>query len=281
MPKRSDISIDIRLPKNHKAVKASIKLSTGKLVFLDDQGVEVAPEYMERTIQYNRPKGPKVQSNQKVVGELCTVTGLSELAQYDAIIGIDTNTVKIGGSTVSVACFFKCRLIPDGDIFRVECDEKLNIYEFHNVAGNPELLAILKVARDIIQTSLDYSEKTRIAFVTDTELGLHDGINSQSVPIYGQYYLPKQFRLLYASADTGKEFINGLIRFCDKQARSHIKKLRKGKIPDFKLMSLDDMGGVKYRYMFWDVDVSGVDNWEISGVKFQEGSEITLYKKIE
>jgi hypothetical protein len=267
------MKIEFRLPKDHKVVKASIK-PTGEFIFLDDQGAEIVPEYMERTIHYERPKGPKVQSNQKIPGELCTISGLSELDQYDSIMVIDTNTVEIKENTVSVACFLNCRLIPENDKFKVDAQGNLNFYEFHNVTGNPELLAIFKVATDI-KASLNNSKKTRIVFVTDTELGLHNDINNQSAPLYEQHYLPEQFRLLYASADTGREILNRLIRACDHQASLYIKYLQKGEIKESELQPLAGVKGVKYRYMSRkDFEII---NPVVGGLKIQEGSKISLY----
>jgi len=131
--------------------------------------------------------------------------------------------------------------------------------------------------RDLVwhESGLNFSEKNRIAFVTDTELELHNKINDHSMPLFGDFVLPPQFRLLYASADTGKEILNRLIRACDRQASLYIKYLQKGEITNSELKPLDGVEGVKYRYMSRkDFEIV---NPVMGGPKIREGSKIYLY----
>ena len=273
IPKPINVSIEFRLPKNRKGIKASIK-PDGEIVFTDDSGKEVVPEYMDREMHYHRPKGPKVQSRKRVVGGLVSVGGLSELAQYDSVFVIDTNTRTLDGRKVSAACFICCRFIPEGDKVRIDCDGKLNIYEFYNVPGNPEMLAILKVARDVSRSARP-RRRLRIAFVTDSEIGSHDEISTGRQPIYGRYCLPKGFLLHYASADTGHEIVNKLIRFCDRQSSNYLRYLEDGSVKQSKLNVLEEDPAVQYRYMFrGNLEIV---NPVIRGISVQPGTAVSLY----
>jgi len=253
MAKPVNLSIEIGLPEGDKAKNVSIKPS-GEIVLTDEDGKEVAPEYVARATHYARPdrpdKGPKIQGRHKQTNVLATVGGLKELARYDSIFVIDTNTRALEKGSVSVACFIRCQIVPEGEKFRVESEGQHNIYEFHNVGGNPELLSILRVANDVLKTE-GKQAKRNIAIVTDTELGTHDDINSRTTPLYGPICLPKGFTLLYASSDTGKEVLNRLIRFCDRQADIYLSKLKPGAASAPGLHTLPEENSVKYRFTYY------------------------------
>ena len=58
-----------------------------------------------------------------------------------------------------------------------------------------------------------------VAIVVDSELGALQQYNKREKPLVQDIYLPPGFTLVYASADSGMEFIaNQLIRICDKCA---------------------------------------------------------------
>jgi hypothetical protein len=275
MPKPINLSIRFRLPKDRKVAKASIT-PDGEIVFTDDAGNIVTPEYMERAVHYDRLKGPKIQTRNKTTADHVSIGGLQEFAQYDSVFVLDTNKKTIKDKEIAAACFVCCRFIPEGKQFRIECDGKLNVYEFHNVPANenPEMLAVLKVALDIT-SSVGSSKPPRIAFVSDSELGLHDKINAGQVPIYGNYHLPPGFVLHYASAETGQEAINRIIKFCDKQSSNYLRYLEEGSVKVSELNTLKEDPSVQYRYMFRE-DLEIV-NPIVGGIAIQPGTRFALY----
>ena len=275
MPKPTNLTISFSLPKDRKVAKASI-LPDGEIVFADDQGNPVTPEHMERTLQYPRPKGPKIQSRSKVTRDHVSIAGLKEFTQYASVFVIDTNTRSMNEETISAACFVCCRFILDAGQVRIDCEGRLNICEFRNVpkGANPEMLAVLKVARDV-DTSSPSRGESRIAFVSDSEISSHDGINSGKRPIYGDSYLPRGFVLHYASTDTGQEAINRLIKFCDKQSSDYLRYLEEGSVKQSDLNPLEEEPSVRYRYMFRD----GLEivNPTVRGISIQPGTTVSLY----
>jgi hypothetical protein len=272
--KPTSMSIGFRLPKNSNAAKASIR-PDGTIVITDTQGKEIVPEYMEREVFYDRPSKPKVQTRWRLEAGLASVSGIPELARYESLFAIDTSTRTIDGERVSVACFFSFRLMPDGEKFVVEPEANLNFYEFRGVnGGNPEMLAILKVASDVAATAPVRAVDHRFAIVTDSELGAHDEISSRARPIYGNHWLPEQFTLIYASADTGHEFLKRLVRFCDRQAGVYFKEMVKGAITKpFEALPQDPT--VRYRFLFR----RGLEvvNPTVGGPSLAPGSTVTLY----
>lgn len=274
MAKPVNLSIQFSLPEGTDPAKISIK-PTGEIVITGKDGEEVVPDYMDRSMHYDRPKGPKVQGRHTLSNDSATIGGLKELAHYDSIFVIDTNTKDSKQGSISVACFVCFRFIPEGEKFGVECEGgRLNVYEFHNVGGNPELLSILKVANDVLGSGGKKGEQN-FAFVTDTELGSHDSINSREAPLYGPHALPAGFRLLYASSDTGQEVLNGLIRFCDRQADNYFRYLEQGTVKDSEFRVLSEDNSVKYRYMYRD-DLE-IENPMIGGVSIGDGTQVSLY----
>lgn len=279
MAKPVNLSIGFRLPEGAKTSSLSIKPS-GEIVLTDEDGKEVVPEYVDRATHYERPdrpdKGPKVQSRHKQINELATVGGLLELARYDSIFVIDTNTRALEKGSVSVACFIRCQLLPEGEKFRIVCESRLNTYEFHNVGGNPELLSILRVANDVLRSEGKQAERN-IAIVTDTELGSHDDINSRTTPLCGPVCLPGGFTLLYASSETGQEVMNKLIRFCDSQADIYLNNMEQGAAKDSRLNALSEDSSVKYRFIYRnDLEIK---NPVVGGVSVVDGTKISLYRR--
>lgn len=250
MAKRVDLSLNIELPPNHEAERLSVT-PDGRVTVVDKHGNVVVPTRVERATHYERTKGRKFQARAIIERGYASVGGLEELAKLDSFVVIDTNSSEIEGTKVSVAYFIVCKLIPETAGFRLaSLDNRGHAYEFHNVPENPEMLAILKVANDTIR-GRGPIEGNQIAFVTDSELGSHQAISNQSKPIYGEQFLPTGFALLYASADTGQELKNRLIKVCDAQATKYLARLQKGEFRKTGLARLEEAPSVPFRYTYY------------------------------
>ena len=250
MVKRVDLSLTIHLPPNHEADRVSVG-PDGRVRVFDKTGKEVVPERVERATHYERTKGLKYQARAIIDRDYPSVGGLEELARLDSFIAIDTNCIEIDGTRVSVAYFIACRLVAEKDGFRlVSLDDQGHAYEFHDVPGNPEMLAILKVAHDTMRRR-GAPERPKIAFITDSELGSHQAISCRELPIYGEHYLPQGFALYYASADTGQELTNKLIRFCDTESTKYLARLRDGAFRRTGLARLEEDHSVLFRYTYY------------------------------
>jgi hypothetical protein len=157
--------------------------------------------------------------------------------------------------------------------YRLEHEPRLNIYEFHNVSGNAELLAILKIANDVVRGGLLPTQSA--AFVSDCHLGLQQAVSERRTPLYGTHLLPPGFKIFYASSDTGSEFLNGIIRFCDKQSTLYLKQYEENSLPSTEQLVLQEDPAVTYRFM----SRSGLEvvNPVLSGATFGAGSVVRLY----
>lgn len=250
MAKRVDVSLTIHLPDEHEADRVSVR-KDGRVRVFDKAGKEIEPERVERAVHYERPKGIKYQTRSTVDKDYASVGGLEELAHLDSFIVIDTNNIEIDGTKVSAAFFIVCKLIAEKNSFRVvTLDNCAHVYEFHNVPGNPELLAILKIAHDTIQNRV-IPTQDKIGFVTDSELPSHEAISKLETPIYAQHNLPNGFSLIYASTDTGRELLNKLIRFCDKESTKYLNRLKEGAFRKTGLACLAEDQSVFFRYTYY------------------------------
>jgi len=59
----------------------------------------------------------------------------------------------------------------------------------------------------MIQAAPNYNKNDKIALIVDSDLPNIELYNSYSKPIYNEFRLPYNFRLIYASSDSGKENI--------------------------------------------------------------------------
>lgn len=275
MAKPINLKITIELPNGHNADRVSIG-ADGAITLLNKDGSALIPSQVERSAFYERPKGLKYQSRTIFEQKLASVGGLDELSGFDRIIAIDTNTILFDGIKVSAAFFIVCRLIREANGFRVESlDGSGHTYEFHDVSGNPEMLAILKVANDTIRTS-GFTSPIKIAFITDSDMNRHEAISRQEQPIYGNQFLPTGFELHYASVDTGQELANKLLRFCDKESTRYLKRLRRGETSFRKtgLPALKEDGAVGYRYHYYPSFT--MDNPIVTGVAVTKDTKYSI-----
>jgi hypothetical protein len=248
MAKRVDLTITIDLPQDYDADRLSIG-PDGRVRVFDKSGNEITSARLTRAAHYDRPKGRKYQARSE--GDSLSVGGLEELAGLDSFIAIDTNSTEINGTKISAACFMVWKLIAKKDGFHLKSvDERHHVYEFHNASGNPEMLAILKVACDTVRAGGPLG-KSKIAFITDSDLMNHQAISNRKTPIYGRHYLPKGFMLIYASADTGRELANKLVRLCDTGSSRYIDNLQNGAFRTTGLASLEHEPSVLHRYTYY------------------------------
>jgi hypothetical protein len=249
MANRSDLTISVELPDDHNADRLTIG-PDGSVKVLDKLGNEIKLEKTERAIHYERPKGPKHQSQSVTDGQSVSISGLDELSQLSSFVAIDTNTEEINGVRVSAASFVVCKLIREKNGYRIESlDGCGHVYEFHNVQGNPEMLAILKVAHDTLKGRGVFRDN-EVAFICDSDMDNHYSFSRREKPIYGDHYLPKGFFLKYASTDTEQELTNKLLRFCDTHSKGYLASLRNGKrefrTSNLALLQEDEL--VAFRY---------------------------------
>jgi hypothetical protein len=168
------------------------------------------------------------------------------LERFGLLLAIDTNTARLGNTTVSVTCIVQGNYIDFGPKVVAHWEPK-QILEFRNVSGPPENVAWQVVIEDI-GASLSLAAVPTIGIIVDSDLGRIPAYNARELPLFGNFFLPPKFELLYASSDTGSEFVaNKMIARADQASRALLRQIVDGQIPDDGLESIDGYPFTHYR----------------------------------
>lgn len=183
-------------------------------VQISHKGVPIPIQAAVSKTAYDRPKGEKVLLQVPSEARLDLNNAFS-MHTFDWLIAVDTNTKMAGAEQISVtgALVARANLLPG--FIRLERFQ-LRCYEYRDVAGKPENMAWREVLRGL---PLEVRGQ-RIGLIVDSDLGQIEAYNSQSMPIYEQYYLPAYVKLIYASSDFKSEHAyNLLMSRVDAEAR--------------------------------------------------------------
>jgi hypothetical protein len=174
-------------------------------------------------------KRKKSQKETKVVCQIPVFDGIStqhpdvHLTNYDWIFAIDTNTEIFLDKSISVSCVLGGRAVclpQDDGVPSYEFSFiPVLYYEFWCQPGKPETFAWELLMKDLINDPTQSSED-RVAIVVDSELGKLQDINDRKASLSNMIELPKNYYLIYASADVQEFAINKIFRHCDKMARN-------------------------------------------------------------
>lgn len=195
-----------------------IEISNGKIRIIGHEN-DILPEKSYSGTCYERLKGPKILQKFPVSNEL-DFNFVNALRKFDLIYAIDTNTK----SFISVASLIKCELNPDEK--GVHCSiEPITSFTFkYEVA--PENRSWIIAIKEIINK--DGGLAKRIGLVTDCNLGNIEKYNNKEIPLYENYFLPDNIKLIYASADSGSEnLFNILLKDADDLATAILNELLK------------------------------------------------------
>ncbi len=273
--KAANVSVWVEFDEERRPARATVQ-KNGDIEFFDEAGNEIQPTSVKREMSHDRVKGPKVRTSQVLEHTKGAFSGLQHLAEYEVVFAVDTNTSEVDGNPISVAAFMPFSVEPSDEGFNVvNHEEQVQLYEFDGSSEKPELCAILKLTLDLAKHA-GIGESSRVAIVTDTELGSLDSFNERKKPIYGDRNLPDGFTLLYASSDTGWEVLNKFIRICDKAAEQTIKERRAGDNPDAPFVSVEEIPDIKIRVGRRNAKLT-IENSNITDIGLRPGQKISLF----
>ncbi len=256
--KRTDLAISFELKgRNDGALK--LMQEGDHFSIVDGEGKKLTELSAARTVSHERDtarKGPKIRTKNAATAGAISIGGLAELAKLDYFFAIDTNSKLFHEVKISVACFVAFQLKRESEGYRLAPVGPAQLLEIYDCYGNPELAAVLEIALQELDSQKRYSadHKFSVGIITDTELGLHNAINSRSSPVYKTQFLPEGFSLIYASSDTGNELPNTLIKACDKAATDHFNRQSKHGFPPSELRLKSD-SQISCRYFRTDLAV--------------------------
>lgn len=188
---------------------------SGKVALLHN-GKELIPKKALVEQTYERAKGPKVLNSAVLKPTEMFVNPNRALEQFDELYAVDTNTRFIDSTAVSVTG------VVGGKNTKIIISNHTSVtyrplkcLEFHNVKCKLENLGWREVIKAIMRTP-QYNERNRIALIVDSDLGMINAYNHREVGILDEFFLPGNFSLIYASADSGKENIaNKMLKLAD------------------------------------------------------------------
>jgi len=187
------------------------------------------------------------------------------LLEFDDVYVIDTNTKTVSDDKVSVAAIVHCRVGKVDDKYANISYALISCYEYRNIKCKEENFVWYKVSK-LLEKDVENLRK-KIGFLVDSDLKDHEKINSRELPVYCDYYLPENIKLIYASADSGNEnLINRLIRFCDKKANEILRYIEtNGNELDIDEAKVDGQPYTHFRQ--WYPDQEDKSNWlNLSGL---------------
>jgi hypothetical protein len=150
------------------------------------------------------------------------------LYAYDWAFAVDTNNTDLRGSQCA-ACFSHYVQLPPRGFTGNLLWRPLRAFLISGIAAgiNPERIGWFLTLSSLAP---HLPHLGRVALVVDSELGLHREINGRRVGYYESHMLPQNVTMVYASADTDKDTLQGvLIRACDRGSRRVLEEFQKRK----------------------------------------------------
>lgn len=207
---------------------SEILLSFDPLTGAIEFDTPVIGSYAQVTYEREFPKGPKVINKVPLnPTALRFASDQSIFEDYDLLFAIDTNTRHINGISHSIGGFLYCELIKKQQAIKWLVPFGIEFTDEHK----PENFS-WKIVMEHILEDPALKSVSRIGVLVDSEYSQIDNYNKRTMPIWGDVFLPTNVRLIYASTDTGKEFlINKLINEADKFSNFLLDHIERGSIP--------------------------------------------------
>lgn len=220
-----------KIPRNqyvyigHREKFDGASLENGEVsIHLPDREIE-KPDSVYTQIQYTRKKGTEKTVNSIPGFVIDTISHLA--SNFNIFYAIDTNTKIIENKTISVGSIIEAYF---SRIDTLQYRKSGNIIFKKCPDGLAEKFSWIKLIKLII-SSKKYNKQLKYAIITDHDKDNHAKYNERELPLIGDFYLPDNFTLLYASSDTGKEFLlNKLISECEKDAKKILNEFKENKI---------------------------------------------------
>jgi len=174
-------------------------------------GQNISAKKVQLTTLYERPKKPKFLNQTEF--DRSSDFSLDEnsiLQKYAQVWAIDTNKKEIFDHIANVSAVTACN--PNAPL---EYQPVLAII-FGLTKNNPELYGWRRFI-EFVQSTSQYDPECRYALIVDSELSNISDFNAQKIPVHGPFFLPSNWDLIYATSDSGKEYVfNRLVAEADK-----------------------------------------------------------------
>jgi hypothetical protein len=187
---------------------------------------EADPKTVKSNISYDRASGKEKYLNISPSGkESVSFNPTTNLINnFDHLCAIDTNTKIINSRKISITVVYH---VPE--LLKLHANKIPYVYLCSYLIAdvketiNPEIIGWHLFFKHKIQSNY-FQNGRRLALVVDCQLDNHDKINSRNYPYYKEHILPPYATLVYASSDTGTEYLpNKMLAFSDKASNQLLK----------------------------------------------------------
>lgn len=226
-PKPREINLIVDINRGDSIDFDFSKLSENKFnLRVHRQNKTISPRKINYVTLYSRPNGkPKLLSKLEFVEpKKFTFSHEEFIKKFDHIWAIDTNKKLILGNLINVA------VATEGDTSGTgEYLPTIGII-FGATKGNSELYAWRKFIELISLEVMNCSTKS-LMLIVDSDYDKIGRINDREIPIHGEFYLPKEWVLSFATSDSGKEsIINKMIALSDKTSTKILNRISEKEI---------------------------------------------------
>lgn len=171
---------------------------------------------------YRREKNDKVVRSHPSSDQVTRFLSSSDPRSYDAVIAVDTNTQTHLDKEVSVTGICVATWRTEIAHWHYRCPF---VVEFANSSLDKEQTG-WRLALEALEAKGVVVASRRFLMVVDCHLGILPSIQNRSVPLCGDYYLPTNMDICYASADaSSKSITSKVIRMADIYSSLTIKHL--------------------------------------------------------
>lgn len=204
---------------------------TGKAILLYNKRPLLAEQAVVE-VGYNRKKGAKSLIRANTNPNLLYPHPNRVLEQYDLLLAVDTNWKDLNGERIALTSIVFGRntktKIPGHTSIQIAAKE---CFEYRNPICKPENLGWQQVIV-MLQRNPDYHSRMIIALIVDSDLDMLNSYNRRLKPIIEGFYLPNNFELIYASADSPSESVaNKMIALADSLSSNLLKQIVEGNDP--------------------------------------------------
>ena len=198
----------------------------GSISLISNGEIKV-PKEAKWNVFYDRDnKHPKILQEIPVEPTKLKFDSNQILFEFDLLCAIDTNTKEINQQRISACVAILCK--PDKAPNEYLINSNYTYIEGTDVPGSPENSAVREVIQKVIMCAPIYKKSLKIGIIWDSDYNNIQKYNARQLPLIDDFYLPDNFTLIYASADTGGEYLaNRLIRYCDKEATAKLNEKAK------------------------------------------------------
>ena len=196
----------------------------GQFIILNERGVpyNLGPQTMVRSYEG--------ETKERIIAKATNLEFVTDEVgswpeNFDYIFVMDTNThpQKCDDFYCSVAAIYCGEVQRVNDYERnMTCRPYMVIDWYHSWPMKIETVTWMEVIKKL-EEEIPINKK--VGIVIDSELGNLDGYNNRTIPIFGQWFLPLNYSLIYATADVSDEWCNKIIKQCDKAASQRLKEV--------------------------------------------------------